>query len=290
MDNENSKGVQEEIPKKRSGLQKLKLILGFLTRLPVKIDFESYDDIAAIMWLFPFAGFISGVICGILGILLFSLLPEFLAGFILLGCLIWITGAHHTDGLLDFGDGLMVMGSAEKKRKVMHDVSIGAGGFSLGMLVLIISGIALSYSFSYIFMCVILCEITSKYSMVVACSLEKKSISPTAEPFIRLNTKKSLIFSTILSIVLIILAYFLFEYCIQYPIQQYIPYFQSAILFDITLIHSLIIFAIGALLSTIIVIILSRKHFEGITGDCLGALHEITRMFIPILIIILIAS
>ena len=47
-----------------------------------------------------------------------------------LALLLWMTGLHHTDGLLDFGDGVMVHGTAEHKIEVMHDQLTGAGGLS----------------------------------------------------------------------------------------------------------------------------------------------------------------
>ena len=53
-----------------------------------------------------------------------------------------MTGLHHTDGLLDFGDGVMAHGTPEHKIDVMHDQLTGAGGLSLGILTMLITALA----------------------------------------------------------------------------------------------------------------------------------------------------
>jgi len=53
---------------------------------------------------------------------------------------------------------------------------------------------------------------------------------------------------------------------------------QLAIIFSI--------FLIGTFLPLIAVLILSYRNFRGITGDCIGALNDITRLSILILILI----
>ena len=61
-------------------------------------------------------------------------LPDIVAGALVFALLLWMTGLHHTDGLLDFGDGVMAHGTPEHKIDVMHDQLTGAGGLSLGIL------------------------------------------------------------------------------------------------------------------------------------------------------------
>lgn len=48
---------------------------------------------------------------------------------------IWFTGFHHLDGLIDFGDGMMVHGSPEKKIAVTRDKRIGTGGVAYLLMV-----------------------------------------------------------------------------------------------------------------------------------------------------------
>ncbi len=78
-------------------LKDIKNCIGFLTRLPVQSSITSYDDLAKKMWLFPIVGFIIGIISSSMALLLFKFLPSLLAGFIILGLLMFLTGGHHTD-------------------------------------------------------------------------------------------------------------------------------------------------------------------------------------------------
>ncbi|MFX1238838.1 MAG: adenosylcobinamide-GDP ribazoletransferase, partial [Promethearchaeota archaeon] len=137
----------------------IKNCIAFLTRIPINTKIDIPKQLAPKMWLFPIVGFLIGLIISLLGLFLFQILPSLLVGFILLSILLFLTGAHHLDGLLDFGDGLMVIGSPEHKIEVMHDVSIGAGGFSLGLMVLSLTGLAMGYLTNYLIIAFISCEV-----------------------------------------------------------------------------------------------------------------------------------
>ncbi len=277
-----------------SFLKDIKNCFSFLTRFPVGRKFETYEDLAPKIWLFPIVGFVLGLISGLIGLILLNVLPFLLVGFIILGLLLLMTGAHHTDGLLDFGDGLMVMGPPERKIEAMHDVAIGAGGFTLGFIILILTGLSISYSMNAILLALVLSEVGAKFGMVAICSLGKSAGTKTAEPFIKLNKKKHLVFSLILSLVLIYLTIFILNFfnMVIYHLNfaKFLfghPSFLSPI--DLIQVSSIIIiFLIGTFLPLIIILRLSNSNFNGLTGDCLGALNEITRLFILILVLILI--
>ena len=70
-------------------------------------------------------------------------MPGIVVGGLVLALLLLITGLHHTDGLLDFGDGVMVHGTAEHKIEVMHDQLTGAGGLTLGIMTMLITALAI---------------------------------------------------------------------------------------------------------------------------------------------------
>lgn len=268
-------------------LRDIQMIFGFLTRIPVKVHFSSFDQIAKKMWLFPFVGFSLGLIVGIFGFLLNLILPPLLTGFLCLGVLIWITGAHHTDGLFDFGDGLMVMGSPEKKIKVMHDVAIGAGGVSLGIIILISTGIALGTITQNFIVLLCLAEIMAKYALQVSCTFGKNAHTTTASKFIELNDRKYFLYSTLLSILLIITTLLGVNW-ILFTIAGLLPITNTITLLSIS---EILVFLGGLLLTTYGVLFIlnriSNKHFGGLTGDCLGAIHEIIRLANLITIIIL---
>jgi len=62
-----------------------------------------------------------------------------------LGILILINGAQHVDGLLDFGDGIMFHGSPSGKLRIMRDPTTGAGGLSLGLIILTTTAFSIGY-------------------------------------------------------------------------------------------------------------------------------------------------
>ncbi|MFX1364320.1 MAG: adenosylcobinamide-GDP ribazoletransferase [Promethearchaeota archaeon] len=273
-------------------LNKIKNCFSFLTRFPIRGKVDIQEDIAPYIWLFPFVGFVLGLISSIISLILFSILPSLIVGFIVLGLLLLMTGIHHTDGLIDFGDGLMASGPPERKKEVMHESTIGAGGFTLGFIILILTGITISYSMNIILISLMLSEIGAKFNMVVACSIGKSAKTRMADLFIQKNMKKHMFLSLILSIILIYFTLLIRTY--------YILLYHDILIFKFTfipingispwnLLQSILIFTIfviGTLLSLIIVLILSYQNFGGLTGDCLGALNEITRLFILILLLI----
>ncbi|MFW9971429.1 MAG: adenosylcobinamide-GDP ribazoletransferase [Candidatus Odinarchaeota archaeon] len=273
-------------------LKKIKNCFSFLTRFPIREEVNIQEDVAPYIWLFPIIGFMLGLLSSIISLILFNILPFLIVGFIVLGLLLLMTGIHHTDGLIDFGDALMTTGSPEHKIVVMHDVAIGAGGFTIGLIILSLTGIAISYSMNFIIIALVLSEVGAKFSMVAACSVGKSAKTKMADPFIQLNTKKHMFLSLILSIILIyftllIISFYMLLYhnipiieLIFIPVNEILPWnlIQSILVF--------VIFIVGTLLPLFVVLRLANRNFEGLTGDCLGALNEITRLFLLILLLI----
>ena len=117
-------------------LRGLKNSFAFLTIFPVGMDRDGVAQAASYMPLFPLIGAATGLVAGAVVWILQLILPQLVAGTIGLGILILVNGAQHVDGLLDFGDGIMFHGSPSGKLRVMRDPATGAGGFSLGLIIL----------------------------------------------------------------------------------------------------------------------------------------------------------
>ncbi len=117
-------------------------LLQFETRLPLgrAADLGSF---ARHPWLYPLAGWVTGGIAAVLAFLVAPRSPALAAGAALAAALL-VTGFHHLDGLLDFGDGLMAHGSREKRVAALTDRAIGAGGVGLGITVTLVAYAALS--------------------------------------------------------------------------------------------------------------------------------------------------
>ncbi len=111
-------------------------LISFSTILPLNIH-TSIEEMAEFTWIWPLIGGFIGILVGTLGFLLVDILHlySFVAAALVYSFSIWFTGFHHLDGLVDFGDGMMVHGSPEKKIDVMRDKRIGTGGIAYLMMV-----------------------------------------------------------------------------------------------------------------------------------------------------------
>ncbi|MBC7129825.1 adenosylcobinamide-GDP ribazoletransferase, partial [Candidatus Bathyarchaeota archaeon] len=148
-------------------IKELKNLIGFLTVIPVGMSEDCLSDASRYMYLFPVIGALIGLLAGLLAFLLSYFLPNLIVGALSCGFLLLLTGLHHTDGLLDFGDGLMCHGSPERKIKVMHDVQTGTGGFMLGLITILTTALCISQLNSKIIIqSFIVAETSAKLAMV----------------------------------------------------------------------------------------------------------------------------
>ena len=190
----------------------------------------------------------------------------------MLALLLMITGLHHTDGLLDFGDGVMAHGTAEHKIEVMHDQLTGAGGLSLGIMTMMISALAIGQlnnksvgllNLSLIIGGIITVELSAKLSMVVMAwagkSIHKGMNSPFLEAMHGGKGDLRLIVALIISL------------AVALPLLRWTGIF----------------IVLAAVITALIMTAVANRNFNGVTGDVFGATNEITRM---VCIIILLAA
>jgi len=242
-------------------LRGLKSIIAFLTIIPVGKD-NSLEDMGNYMPLFPLVGLLIGLLSGIFSWSLLHLIPSLIVGVLTLGFILLITGLHHTDGLLDFGDGIMCQGSPEKKIEVMHDKQTGAGGLTFGLVILMATAFSISFlNIDKVIQSLILAEISAKLAMVMIAWAGKSAHKGLG------------------------------TYCVgamhsSYRILRLI--IPLAICFSIAIILMPIvgfIVIISAIIVGLILVLISNRHFKGVTGDVFGAVNEITRMTSLIIIL-----
>ncbi|MBO7518822.1 MAG: adenosylcobinamide-GDP ribazoletransferase, partial [Methanobrevibacter sp.] len=111
-------------------------LLTFSTILPLNI-YTTIDEMARLTWFWPVLNGLIGLIATIIAFILakFIHFDPFLIATIVYGFLLLINGFNHFDGLMDFGDGIMVHGSPEKKLSIMKDPMTGVGGIATGFIV-----------------------------------------------------------------------------------------------------------------------------------------------------------
>ncbi|CAA9422435.1 MAG: hypothetical protein AVDCRST_MAG80-31 [uncultured Rubrobacteraceae bacterium] len=104
----------------------MRALLAFFTVLPVAASGSSLEDAARRAYFLPLVGLLAGLPGA--GLLLLAFVaPPGVAATLALGAVLLAAGLHHTDGVMDVGDALMVQGSPARRRDVLKDTRIGAG-------------------------------------------------------------------------------------------------------------------------------------------------------------------
>lgn len=236
-------------------LKEIKNLLSFLTVLPLSMDKDCLTDAAKGMFLFPLVGAFIGLLAGIFGWVTSQFLPSLVIGALVLGFLLLITGLHHTDGLLDFGDGVMYHGSAERKIEIMHDQLTGAGGLTLGIMTFLITALSIAeLNTGIIIQSIIVVEVSAKLSMVVGAWAGKAVHKGMGSSFLEAMHGKKGTARLIAALV------------ISFGIAVPLLWLEGAVT------------VMAAIIASLIMVGISHRHFKGVTGDVLGATNELTRM------------
>ena len=223
-------------------------VLQFTTIFPLgkHQDFESF---ARRSYLYPVAGYVIGMI---VALPVFFIPDRTIAAAVAVALLVLVTGAHHLDGLLDFGDGLMAHGDKEKRIRALTDRYIGAGGVAAGIVVILLLFAGLQ-SVPSIAIAIIFGEVCAKFSMAFLTAYGtpfKEGMHSYLHQFARP-------WFPFLSILLCIPLIFL-------PVTPF----------------QLVTAAIIMILCPTILLVVSEKRFGGINGDVVGAANEITRALV----------
>ncbi len=233
----------------------IKSLLGFLTIIPVRMDKHSFEEAAELMHLFPLLGAFIGFLAGMFAFLIFKLLPNLVVGILTLGFLLLITGLHHTDGLLDFGDGLMAQGSPQKKIKVMHDKQTGTGGVALGLITFLTTALAIGgLTRIIILQSLVTAEVSAKLAMVVAAWAGKSAHKGMNTYFINIMHDRYRSLRMIAALII--------SFGIAMPLLPFIG----------------VIGIVASILTGLIMVWISNRHFRGMTGDVFGATNDLARM------------
>jgi adenosylcobinamide-GDP ribazoletransferase len=236
-------------------LSGLRNMVAFLTVVPVGKTSGGIDEFTGVWFLSPVVGAFIGAVAGLVALTLLRVLPILVVGALAVGVIILITGAHHLDGLLDFGDALMVHGSPERKVEVMHDKSLGAGGFALGLFVTILTIVSVvTLTPNFMVQGLIVSETSAKLSMVAASRFGKTSHEGTGLVVVKAMHER---YGNIR-----LLAAFIISMVIGGIIAGYVGLLAVS----------------SSIICALLMTAIADKQFRGITGDVFGAANEISRM------------
>jgi len=243
-------------------IKELKNLLSFLTIFPVAMDKDMLTDCAKSMWVFPLIGAFIGLLAGVFGWVAYQFLPGIVVGGLVLALLLLITGLHHTDGLLDFGDGVMAHGTAEHKIEVMHDKLTGAGGLSMGIMTMLISALAIGQlKIGLIVSGIFAVEASAKLAMVIMAWAGKSAHQGMNSPFLEAMHGAKGNLRLVVALVI--------SFVIALPLLRV----AGAVV------------VLAAIITSLVMVAVAHRHFNGITGDVFGATNEITRMVCVIVLL-----
>jgi len=238
-------------------IEKIKVSIAFFTIIPVKTDKKEniFEDLADSTPILPLIGVFIGLMSGFIALILSKFLSKYITGILTLGTILLITGLHHTDGLLDFGDGLMCVGSPQRKIDAMHDRQVGVGGLVLALTVLLATALTIAELITHeIIRYLIVSEVSAKLAIIFGAWIGKPVGSGIGQKFIEAVQRK----------------------------RKNLRFFSSLIISITVSFLMLKLVGIGGiiagLISSLIIVMISTRHFKGLTGDVLGAMNEIARM------------
>jgi adenosylcobinamide-GDP ribazoletransferase len=235
----------------------LKSVVAFLTIIPIGRDSGEVREAASNMYLFPVFGAALGFFIGLLGKILRELIPTGLTSTVLtISILYLVTGLHHFDGLLDFGDGVMAHGSPGEKVSIMRDKSIGAGGLGLGLLnTLLLASSIWSIPAGELPPIMVVSEASAKLVMVLLAVTGKPAQDGVGAIFISTLAGRRGKITLITSL--------LFTVGVS----------------ALTIGTRGLVGALSALTVGILIEYISNINFRCVTGDVLGAANELSRTF-----------
>jgi len=246
-------------------LKQIKNLIAFLTIIPVGMNSDYLTDAANYMCLFPLIGAFIGLLGGLFAYVLLIILPPLIVGILTMGTLLLITGLHHTDGLLDFGDGIMYQGSAEKRIEIMHDSRTGSGGMILGLVVIVTTALSISqFPQNIILQSLVTSEVSAKLTMVIMTWIGKSAHEGMNTYFINAMHGRYRNWRLIIAL--------LISFSITLPL-----------LGAVGLVPMIVSMAMALFL-----VIISNRLFKGLTGDVVGAGNELTRAMSLIAILVVI--
>ncbi|UXM96370.1 adenosylcobinamide-GDP ribazoletransferase [Bartonella sp. HY329] len=236
--------------------------LGFLTRLPInkrwfKGAYLPSDDAAS----FPIAGFLIGLFgAAFFLIAIFLNLGNLVAAIISTIAIIFLTGALHEDGLSDTFDGFFAPKDRNQRLEIMKDSRIGVFGalsliLSITLKISLLNNLATQFSISCAFIGLVGAETISRtmmiwlwYSLPFA---KANGVAVASGAPSQSNMGRGLIIGILLLFVLIV------------------PFFN--------LFHFILSCLLTAL-TAFLFMQLCKCKIAGITGDCLGALQQISAL------------
>ncbi|EHP86450.1 adenosylcobinamide-GDP ribazoletransferase [Methanotorris formicicus] len=233
-------------------IENIRNLIAFMTRIPIGTENFNFEEIANYFFILPIIGLLIGGLGTLSAYILSYIFPSTIVGVVVVFFLLYIQGFHHVDGLADFGDAWMVMGSPKRKLDVMKDVYMGIGGLIFVFFVELISIFAIVYAIEFSVIYILIAEVCSRLGMLACACCGTPCSEGTGRYFVKKSDEKFVVVGLILTLLIV------------FPLTGKLG----------------VLCVILAVLSGGYIARVANKHFRCVNGDVLGASNEITRMIV----------
>lgn len=239
-------------------LRPLRLAFGFFTVLPLART-GTMTEIARAAWLLPLVAVFLGGAEGAAAWGLLELFGPGVTAALVLAAALLLTGLHHSDGLADLGDALMVHGDRQRRLDVLKDRTMGVGAAGALLIVYLTSWAALAELFSRrqgmdLIWCLVAAEAAARLSLLAAAAAGRPSHAGSGSAFMEAQKGWRRAAGIALSLGVLAAAGMATRAA------------EAALA------------GAAALAITILLVVVCRRLFGGLNGDVLGAAVETGRM------------
>lgn len=228
----------------------------FFTRVPVSLPNFQETDLNDSVQYFPLVGLVVGAIAALVFWLAHLVLPLPIAVLLSMGASIYLTGAFHEDGLADAADGLGGGWQKEQVLTIMQDSRIGSYGAVALLMVLLTKFQALIHLNAMLLPLVLIVAHTlSRFAAVVVIYTQSYvRAEGKSKPLATHLSRQQLLIAAFFGVLPLIL----FALYIGQPL---------------VLISVLPVVMVWWWFSRLL-----KRRLGGYTGDCLGAMQQITEL------------
>ena len=230
------------------------LMVTFLTRIPVKINFEIKDaDFRRGIWYMPVIGLLIGALLYAVNLLIGRYISPLVNSLAIVSLYTIITGGLHIDGLADTADAVFSCRDKDRMLEIMKDSRIGT--FGVIGIILYISGMLILLS--EVPQACFLFPLSGRGGAVLSCAMSGYARqSGLGKTIVEGTRARHVIFSVVLSLGAMLALYLVTKDAL-----------------------SAIISAAALTASLICVVVITRsisKKLSGITGDVVGFIIEVS--------------
>lgn len=252
----------------------------FLTRITINPTIEvSKGDMATSTRMYPVVGFMIGALLTLIYLVFSWLLPlpTLTIAIFLIVAEVLLTGGLHLDGLMDCADGLLSYRPKERIIAIMKDSTVGANAvIALVSLLLVKTGLLVAL-LPENYWILLLMPLVSRWTLLYVAvsypyagkegSLGGTVIGQAGDKQYRVGTTYALLLSSLIGMLVL-------------------KVFNQA-LFSVFL--TMIVLWLSAVFTAHLVANGATRKIEGVTGDVLGAILEITEVMVLFIAVILIS-